>query len=425
MKIPFGFRGSVLCLHGILLFSIVMFTSCSMGKKALVTITNPHQVAFSDVPVVIARELLAGVLPISRAGKVPAVFLESGRQLPSQADDLNGDGQWDELFLLADAESEASQTFIVRMVEHDKMPDFSPRTNIRFAAITSDTVHTPLTFAVRLGQNQGLATGRFQFEGPGWENDRVGFRNYFDARNGMDIFGKTTGAMVLDSVGINEDYHVLQPWGMDILRVGTSLGAGALALEKNGMLHRVAPTANGEAIILADGPLRSILRFSFNDWEVDGQKYNLIHDVVIHAGAWYYESKVILQGGSGTETLVSGITAIDLPEKNARETFHDDSIVTLATFGNQAFAGEGLGMAIMTRRDNYLGYSWMGPQGQPINNTFGIRMKPGADKSFTFRFYAVWEPSSPDYGSPEGFKKLLEQDAALFAKPLIVEVENR
>lgn len=81
-------------------------------------------------------------------------------------------------------------------------------------------------------------------------------------------------------------------------------------------------------------------------------------------------------------------------------------------------------LAVMFPDESFLGYSWLDPQQTPVSNTFGIRMKPGADKSFTFRFYAVWEPSSPDYGSPEGFKKLLEQDAALFAKPLIVEVEN-
>ena len=38
-------------------------------------------------------------------------------------------------------------------------------------------------------------------EGSAWENDLVGFRNYMDQRNGMDIFGKTTPDMVLDQCG--------------------------------------------------------------------------------------------------------------------------------------------------------------------------------------------------------------------------------
>ena len=420
MKIPSGFRGSVFCLHVMLLFFIGLFASCSTGKKAVVTITNPHPEELSDVPVVIARESLAGFLPVSSAGRVPAVFLESGRQLPSQADDLDRDGQWDEFFFLMDAQPEATQTVVVRMVEVDKMPGFPPRTQIRFAAITSDTVYTPLTFAARLGQDQGLATGRFQFEGPGWENDRVGFRNYFDARNGMDIFGKTTTEMVLHRVGINEDYHARQPWGMDVLRVGTSLGAGALALEKNGVLHRVAPTAKGEAIVLAEGPLRSILRFSFNDWEVDGQKYNLMHDVAIHAGAWYYESAITLGGATGQETIVTGITGIDLPEKTAHLMKHPGEVLTLSTYGTQAFAGEWLGMAVMFPGESFLGYSWLDPQQTPVSNTFAIRLKPDQTRPLVFRFYAVWQPSSEQFGTPDGFGKLLRRDALLKARPLVV-----
>ena len=39
--------------------------------------------------------------------------------------------------------------------------------------------------------------------------------------------------MVLDEVGTDtaKNYHQLSDWGMDILKVGTSLGAGALALQ--------------------------------------------------------------------------------------------------------------------------------------------------------------------------------------------------
>ncbi|HSV87621.1 MAG TPA: DUF4861 family protein [Bacteroidales bacterium] len=401
---------------------IALFSACS-ANKAIVRITNPLSIDVTDAPVIIARETLSKGMQMGSFNKVPAVFLPNGQALPSQADDLDGDGNWDELFFLFDVGANTHSELSVRLVRPQRLPVFKRRSNIRFAAILNDSVFEPLTMAKRLKPEEGSAAGRFQFEGPGWENDNVGFRNYFDTRNGMDVFGKLTTEMILDGVGVNEDYHAMQHWGMDILRVGASLGAGALALERNGMLHRVAPTAAGSADVIANGPLRSILRFSFNDWEADGDTLDIVHTVSIHGGAWYYESTVVVEGAPGPQTLVSGITAIDLPEKTATETKHDGGIVSLATFGNQAYAGEGLGMAIMAKKETYLGYSWLGPQENPITNTFAVRMKACAGNPFTFRFYAVWEPSSHDFGHPGGFKKLLERDALLMAHPLKIEIE--
>ncbi|HET9054673.1 MAG TPA: DUF4861 family protein, partial [Cyclobacteriaceae bacterium] len=67
-----------------------------------------------------------------------------------------------------------------------------------------------------------------RYEGPGIESDKVGYRIYLDWRNGFDIFGKTVADPILQKVGQDgyESYHHMQDWGMDILKVGESLGAG-------------------------------------------------------------------------------------------------------------------------------------------------------------------------------------------------------
>jgi len=70
-----------------------------------------------------------------------------------------------------------------------------------------------------------------QFEGPGWESDKIGYRIYLDWRNAIDIFGKKTNALVLQNVGLDgfDSYHEMQEWGVDILKVGDALGIGTLA----------------------------------------------------------------------------------------------------------------------------------------------------------------------------------------------------
>lgn len=36
-----------------------------------------------------------------------------------------------------------------------------------------------------------------RYEGPGWENNRIGYRLYLDWRNAIDIFGKKTSENIL------------------------------------------------------------------------------------------------------------------------------------------------------------------------------------------------------------------------------------
>ena len=110
----------------------------------------------------------------------------------------------------------------------------------------------------------------FQMEGVAWENDRVGFRNYMDERNGMDIFGKTTADMVLEEVGIAgaPSYHEPGAWGMDVLKVGTSLGAGAIAYMFEDSLYRVGDSGAGSYHVVFQGPLRSRFRLDYEKWKL-------------------------------------------------------------------------------------------------------------------------------------------------------------
>ena len=72
-----------------------------------------------------------------------------------------------------------------------------------------------------------------RYEGPGWESDLVGYRFYLDWRNATDIFGKKDHRYgACKDVGQDgfDSYHEPADWGMDVLKVGESLGIGALGL---------------------------------------------------------------------------------------------------------------------------------------------------------------------------------------------------
>ena len=83
-----------------------------------------------------------------------------------------------------------------------------------------------------------------RYEGPGWESDKVGYRFYLDWRNAIDVFGKKVPDMVLQEIGQDdfESYHSMCPWGMDVLKVGESLGLGTLGMWYENKAERVAVT---------------------------------------------------------------------------------------------------------------------------------------------------------------------------------------
>lgn len=89
-----------------------------------------------------------------------------------------------------------------------------------------------------------IGDGTIAYEGPGIESDKVAYRLYLDERSVLDVFGKKISDPVLHKVGRGDDYHVMSGWGMDILKVGNSLGSGGLGVYENGTMRMVGPARN-------------------------------------------------------------------------------------------------------------------------------------------------------------------------------------
>jgi hypothetical protein len=408
-------------IHHQLFFFIIgfsmMFFSCQVPEKRI-EVSNASTNDVVEESVVISRTELEAWLGEVPDGKYPLLVTQAGDTIAVQHDDMTGDGEWDELFCLITLAPQSKEEFSIVWVSPADLPVFQTRTNIRFARIEGDD-YTPIVSAYRLTADEGLAAGVFQMEGPAWENDIVGFRNYFDSRNGMDIFGKTTTEMVLDRVGINEDYHVLQSWGMDILKVGSSLGAGSIAIEKDDRLFRVAPGAAGSYELITEGPLRSVLRMRFDNWDVDGQTCKLVHDISIRGGAWFYTSHVYLEGHQGEATIISGITTVDLDNKESVREYQEGDVAFVATHGAQAYDGENLGMAIMVPAGLYGGFEYIG-SGDDITDTFIVRMPVKDDQAAVFRFYACWELTDRTFADEANFHAFLQQEASSMSSPVMV-----
>ena len=146
-------------------------------------------------------------------------------ELPSQADDLDGDGKYDELVFQIDLG--AGQTRMVTIAYGEQAAiqrlrgKYPPRTAMQFAT---------------------------RYEGLGWESEDIAWRIYFDKRNAIDIYGKRRPGLYLDLFAQPEYvYHLESPLGRDIFKVDPTLGAGSVAAIVNGKATRwpMSPNASG------------------------------------------------------------------------------------------------------------------------------------------------------------------------------------
>ena len=384
--------------------AIVILTACQQNKPY--EISNPGNGDVIDRAVVISRQEVSSYLDVTDADSLVLVKDENGDLLASQCDDLDGDGKWDELAFLCDLE--AGETKKVVLETADTLPVYPVRTNIRFGRMGKP--FKEVTGDLRMKTNDTKFTAPvYQMEGPAWENELIAFRNYYDARNGIDIFGKRTAAMVMDSVGVNgRDYHTLADWGMDILKVGNSLGAGAIAIGIGDSLYRVGPCEEGRYRLVTEGPVRAILELTYKNVPAGDRLYNVTHQIAIYAGDRFYRSRVWVSSLRGDEELVTGI--VDLHQIPA-DTLSEETRKIMYALGNQGFDGEVLGMGIVFPSGQFTRY-WEAPvAGSGIVNTHLVSLTLNNNAPTEYYFLAAWEKQDLRVKEKEYFMGLLREAA--------------
>lgn len=260
----------------------------------------------------------------------------------------------------------------------------------------------------RLSSNDSPNSAKhFQMEGPAWENDLVAFRNYYDARNGIDIFGKRTNDLVLDSVGTSywHSYHEMNDWGMDILKVGNSLGAGAIALQVKDQLYRIGSNSKGSIKKLIEGPLLLQFALTFEGMEIEGVRFDIEHRISIQKGNRYYASEVLVDTDKSIDyQLVTGLVNL---HNDTLYNWSTDKKAILATFDQQGYLGEYLGMGITAEPASIDKTAWAPETGAGITQTHLVYFQQNLSP-VKFQVYSCWEHENADFKNIEKVKAAMQ-----------------
>ncbi len=395
---------------------ILGLLSCSNTTSSCIQLKNTLDITRTDEPIVLKRAFVDKILNSEEFKEKITVTTASGKTLQSQLDDLNLDGEWDELVFQYSFRPYETLTITLDTNDDQGLQKTTPRTHAYlgyrptregdFKSIDQNTRpkdHEPQSWPYL-----------YQFEGPGWESDAIAYRIYFDKRNGKDIFGKTKKGIFLDSIGLGENYHKLQPWGMDVLKVGKSLGAGSLAMLKNDSLYRLGQTKSSSYKKIADGPVRAIIKLKYKGWQINDENYNLDETITIWGGKrWYHDQ--IKMNGTISDTLVTGI--VNMFEIASVKKPIATSHYLLANHGKQSENNDILGMAVLTTKEQFTSFGSTPNKGKGITQTdyIGLQSKSG---SYQFYFYTGWELDDPKFADKDYFLKTIKHEATKLANPI-------
>ncbi len=394
-------------------YSLVLLAAFGCASPPSITLTNSSDNALQNQPIVLQRsdfDLQQNEFLIFSTTEINAI--------PAQFDDMDGDGTWDEVALELDFGPGASLDLSYKVVGEDELPSFEQKTGIHFGySPNKDGNFTPVSENVRPKDHVAQSKPYiYQYEGPGWESELIAYRIYFDSRNGKDIFGKTEPGVFLEKVGLGENYHELQEWGMDVLKVGNSLGSGSLAMLKNDSIYRLTGADEARFRIVTQGPVRSIIELTYDNWKVEDASYDLIETISIWAGKRHFQSDVTLTG-NGQDTLVTGIVNLHDLESKLAET---QGAQVMYTYGIQSENKDLLGMGLIIPNDNFIAFDKAPEEGEGVVDTYTAYLKP-ANGKYRFAFYTGWELENEIFKTEDGYLDGLKAETTFLNNPITIK----
>lgn len=253
-----------------------------------------------------------------------------------------------------------------------------------------------------------------RYEGPGWESDKIGYRFYLDWRNAIDIYGKKIPDMVLQDVGQDgfESYHSLSSWGMDILKVGESLGIGSLGMWLENRAERVAITDSVICEIVRNGAIESQIRTRYYGWKIAGKKYDLVSGLSIAAGSRLTRHDIRMTGKP--PNLCTGIVKMENVSLLS-STNQNCEWMYFATYGKQSLNNDKLGLAVLFRRSDLI-------QITDDKHSYVVVLKPTGGE-LTYYFLGAWELEQDGIKSESQFSDYLNETVAILDQGLKVTVK--
>ena len=277
-----------------------VLTLQAQEKELTLTVSNSWKEAKQNEPVVVNLEKL------NLGFTVQSVVVKEGTtEIPSQLDDLNGDGKADEAAFLLDMPAKSKRNITVTLSAEKSDKTYPAQVYAQMMLSDKKKKYPKIQSLTVPGESD--VYNCLHHHGPAFESELVAYRIYFDKRQTVDIYGKSRkGFELAETLFYPTDEHKAKGYGDDVLWVGSTCGAGTLKGWENGKPAHIIPTLRTECI-RAYGPLRTVVDVIDADWEYQGKTITMTTRYILYGGHRDARVEVSFAEPLGEETFCTGV----------------------------------------------------------------------------------------------------------------------
>ena len=416
---------TILCCSSFIKAKSDPLRKSSLLEIITLQIINKSGLALKDAVITIPIQKIKSKYP--HFNEKIFIATENGTELPSQTEDINGDKVPDNVVICVDLSPKQIKTV---QLHHDGVAvlkkEFKKRTQAELAVKTGyeykDGYYTSGKFEkveeAVVPKTHFAHDALYKYEGPGWESDKVMYRFYLDSRNRNDIWGKKVDDVVLQRVGnedlvsnSNESYSRMCDWGMDIFKVGESLGIGSIGMWADDKVNPVEKTDKIVCKIPTDGIIKSDVFTNYYGWQIGTQKYDVSSLISIEAGSRL--SKEELQITGDPPNICTGIAKHEgcalITDNGKKEWGY------IASYGLQSLAGDSLGLVIFYNKADLIKVT-------EDAASYIIILKPHSGK-IGYYFGSAWQQELKGIKNKNEFIQYLGTTASELSNPVIYKLQ--
>lgn len=342
-------------------------------KELTLTVSNSWEEAKQNEPIVLNLE------EVNPGFNVQSVVVKEGTtEIPSQLDDLNGDGINDEVAFLLDMPAKSKRDITVSLSAEKSDKTYPAQVYAQMMLSDKKKTYPKIQSLTVPGESD--VYNSLHHHGPAFESELVAYRIYFDKRQTVDIYGKSRkGFELAETLFYPTDEHKAQGYGDDVLWVGSTCGAGTLKGWENGKPAHIIPALRTECI-RSYGPLRTVVDIIDTDWNYQGKTITMTTRYILYGGHRDARVEVSFAEPLEDETFCTGVINV----KNS-EHFSDHNGLT-GCWGTDWPAGandtigrklETVGLAVCIPNKNI-------KEEQPVTENLLYTVGAQGEKGFTY-----------------------------------------
>ncbi len=336
-------------------------------KSYSVTVSNSWNEQKKDEPVVIKFKNLKDWKNLKMEVK-SAVVWDGNVEIPSQLDDLNRDGNNDELAFVADIPAKSNKTLRVVLSSQPSTKTYPAKVHAQMKLSDKNKKSPEIQYLSVPGNTPDADIYSALFgHGPCFESELTAFRVYFDNRQSIDLYGKIKRQLELTETNFYTPKEQREKgYGCDVLWAGKSVSVGSFRGWENNeptYVNKVSLRSEG---ILAYGPVRTVVEIADKDWIYNGKKLNMTQRYILYAGHRDVEVSIHFEEADvKNETFCTGVMKLETENtgfvqntglagswgKNIPEKGEPDNVETvgLGVYVPQSYVGK-----TMEDSNNYL-----------------------------------------------------------------------